>query len=63
MRVLARRERPDPGAQLRLADADGWRITVFVTNVAGSRIAEDCYQALGHPARTPGTRVWKSVAR
>jgi hypothetical protein len=40
MRVIARRERPHPGAQLRLTDADGWRITLFATNVAGGRIAE-----------------------
>jgi hypothetical protein len=39
-RVIARRERPHPGAQLRLTDADGWRITVFATNVKGGRIAD-----------------------
>jgi hypothetical protein len=27
MRVIARRERPHPGAQLRLTDHQGWRIT------------------------------------
>jgi hypothetical protein len=40
IRVIARRERPHPGAQLRLTDADGWRITLFATNVAGGRIAD-----------------------
>jgi Transposase DDE domain group 1 len=40
MRVIARRERPHPGAQLRLTDHDGWRITVFATNTIGGRIAE-----------------------
>jgi hypothetical protein len=35
MRVLARRERPHPGAQLHLTDHDGWRITCFATNTAG----------------------------
>jgi hypothetical protein len=35
MRVIARRERPHPGAQLRLTDADGWRITCFTTNTRG----------------------------
>lgn len=34
MRVIARRERPHPGAQLRLTDHDGWRITCFATNTA-----------------------------
>jgi hypothetical protein len=32
MRVIARRERPHPGAQLRLTDHNGWRITCFATN-------------------------------
>ncbi|WP_246171064.1 hypothetical protein [Pseudonocardia hierapolitana] len=32
MRVIVRRERPHPGAQLRLADADGHRLTAFATN-------------------------------
>jgi hypothetical protein len=40
MRVIARRERPHPGAQLRLTDADGWRITLFATNARGGRIAD-----------------------
>jgi hypothetical protein len=35
MRVIARRERPHPGAQLRLTDADGWRIACFATNTRG----------------------------
>jgi hypothetical protein len=32
MRVIIRRERPHPGAQLRITDANGWRITAFATN-------------------------------
>ena len=35
MRVIARRERPHPGAQLRLTDHEGWRITCFATNTKG----------------------------
>ena len=35
MRVIARRERPHPGAQLRLTDHDGWRITCLATNTRG----------------------------
>ena len=34
MRVIVRRERPHPGAQLRLTDADGHRLTTFATNTA-----------------------------
>jgi hypothetical protein len=40
MRVIARRERPHPGAQLRLTDAEGWRITLFATNTRGGRIPD-----------------------
>ena len=40
MRVIARRERPHPGAQLRITDHDGWRITVFATNTTGGRLAD-----------------------
>lgn len=40
MRIIARRERPHPGAQLRITDDDGWRITLFATNTRGGRIAE-----------------------
>ena len=36
MRVIARRERPHPGAQLRLTDHNGWRITCFATNTKGT---------------------------
>jgi hypothetical protein len=34
MRVIIRRERPHPGAQLRITDADGHRLTAFATNTA-----------------------------
>jgi DDE family transposase len=40
MRIIARRERPHPGAQLRLTDHEGWRITVFATNTRGGRPAD-----------------------
>lgn len=40
MRIIARRERPHPGAQLRLTDDDGWRITLFATNTRGGRVAD-----------------------
>ncbi|GGZ39805.1 hypothetical protein GCM10010344_00280 [Streptomyces bluensis] len=32
MRLIVRRERPHPGAQLRFTDADGMRLTCFATN-------------------------------
>ena len=40
MRIIARRERPHPGAQLRITDSEGWRITVFATNTVGGRLAQ-----------------------
>jgi hypothetical protein len=40
MRVIARRERPHPGAQLRITDHEGWRITVFATNTRTGRLAD-----------------------
>ncbi|GGZ28986.1 hypothetical protein GCM10010327_69120 [Streptomyces nitrosporeus] len=40
MRLVVRKERPHPGAQLRITDADGMRITCFATNTAGRPVAE-----------------------
>jgi hypothetical protein len=40
MRVIARRERPHPGAQLRITDHEGWRITCFATNTKTGRLAD-----------------------
>lgn len=40
MRLIVRKERPHPGAQLRLTDADGMRLTCFATNTLGLPIAE-----------------------
>ena len=38
-RVIVRRERPHPGAQLRLADVDGFRYQATLTSQAGADIA------------------------
>jgi hypothetical protein len=32
IRIIVRRERPHPGAQLRITDVNGWRLTAFATN-------------------------------
>ena len=37
MRVIVRKERPHPGAQLRITDIDGHRITAFATNTPAGR--------------------------
>jgi len=40
MRLIVRKERPHPGAQLRFTDADGLRLTCFATNTTGTPIAQ-----------------------
>ncbi|MDQ2710393.1 MAG: IS1380 family transposase, partial [Actinomycetota bacterium] len=40
MRVIARKERPHPGAQLRITDADGLRVTAFATNTTGGQLPD-----------------------
>ncbi len=40
MRVIVRRERPHPGAQLRFDDVDGYRLTGFVTNTTRGQLAD-----------------------
>ena len=40
MRLIVRRERPHPGAQLRITDVDGHRITAFVTNTTNGQLAD-----------------------
>ncbi|MFF4250634.1 transposase [Streptomyces sp. NPDC001663] len=39
LRLIVRKERPHPGAQLRFTDADGMRLTCFATNTASEAIA------------------------
>ncbi|MFE2136826.1 IS1380 family transposase, partial [Streptomyces sp. NPDC059466] len=39
MRLIVRKERPHPGAQLRFTDADGMRLTCFATNTNDTPIA------------------------
>ncbi|AFA76049.1 transposase IS4 family protein (plasmid) [Gordonia polyisoprenivorans VH2] len=40
MRVIVRKERPHPGAQLRFTDSDGMRLTAFATNTPRGQLAE-----------------------
>ena len=39
-RLILRKERPHPGAQLRITDAEGMRITGFLTNTTGGQLAD-----------------------
>ena len=40
MRVIARKDRPHPGAQLRLTDVDGHRITALATNTRTGQLPD-----------------------
>jgi hypothetical protein len=40
LRVIARKERPHPGAQLRFTDADGLRLTAFATNTPRGQLPD-----------------------
>ncbi|MET8002889.1 IS1380 family transposase [Nonomuraea glycinis] len=40
MRVIVRKERPHPGAQLRFTDLDGHRFTCFVTGTPAGQLAD-----------------------
>jgi len=39
MRVIVRRERPHPGAQLTFTDVDGWRFQAFATDTPVGQLA------------------------
>src|SRR4051812_48303906 len=40
MRLIVCKERPHPGAQLRITDIDGLRVTAFVTNTTKGQLAD-----------------------
>jgi hypothetical protein len=40
MRLIVRKERPHPGAQLRFTDIDGHRVTCFATSTKGGQLAD-----------------------
>jgi hypothetical protein len=40
MRVIVRRERPHPGAQLSFTDHDGWRFQAFATDTPAGQLAQ-----------------------
>ena len=46
MRVIIRKERPHPGAQLRFTDTDGLRLTAFATNTVRGQVQD---LELNHP--------------
>lgn len=40
MRIIVRKERPHPGAQLRITDRDGLRLTAFATNTTKGQLPD-----------------------
>ena len=53
MRVIVRKERPHPGAQLRFTDIDGHRFTVSPpTPAASSSLTSNCATAAAPAAKT-----------
>jgi len=61
MRVICRRERPHPGAQLSLFDTHaGWRHTCFITNTKGDDIAGLELRHRGHARVEDRVRCWKA---
>lgn len=40
MRVIVRRGKPHPGAQLRITDRNGWRLTALATNTSRGQLAD-----------------------
>lgn len=53
MRVIVRKEKPHPGAQLRITDVNGWRVTAFATNTpaAGGPHRSCAHMELRHRRR------------
>ena len=61
-RLILRKERPHPGAQLRITDADGMRVTGFLTNTrpggpAASSPTWNCATAATPASRTASARL------
>ncbi len=46
MRLIVRKERPHPGAQLRITDLDGMRITAFVRKAPRLRLLPTASDAI-----------------
>lgn len=61
LRLLCRRERPHPGAQLTLFDTHaGFRHTCFITNTAGDDLAALELRHRGHAQVEDRVRCWKA---
>jgi DDE family transposase len=62
MRVIVRRERPHPGAQLSLfEERDGWRYTAFITNTAADRCSGWRFGIVGTPEWRTGSAAPRTL--
>ncbi|MEZ5409837.1 MAG: IS1380 family transposase [Acidimicrobiales bacterium] len=60
-RLICRRERPHPGAQLTMFDTvNGWRHTCFITNTPGTDLAGLEIRHRGHARVEDRVRNWKN---
>ena len=60
-RLVCRRERPHPGAQLSIFDTDnGWRNTASITNSCGDAVVLELRQR-GHARVEDRVRCWKAT--
>jgi hypothetical protein len=60
-RLICRRERPHPGAQLSIFDTgDGWRHTTFITNTPGDHVSLELRHR-GHARVEDRIRNWKAT--
>ena len=55
MRVIERRERPHPGAQLRFDDVDGYRQTAFATTLLAGSWPTWSYATAAEPGARTGS--------
>jgi hypothetical protein len=60
MRVIVRKERPHPGAQLRFTDTGGHRFTCFATSTKGGQLADLELPAGGGPGARTGSAARKT---
>ena len=61
VRLICRRERPHPGAQLSVFDTiEGWRHTCHITNTSGVGVAEVELRHRGHARVEDRIRTWKT---
>ena len=60
-RVIVRRERPHPGAQLTFTDIDGHRFTAFLTDTQGGQLADLEMRHRGHARVEDRVRTGKDT--